>query len=382
MLYGVILGFVIHALLAVTAYYRLKSTIKKSSFGSIIFKDDPSIGVLYTLGEENVNLAASRNLKGKMVWRMLVNLNVLDWNTSEDDISKKLNTALQSQLSATTLSGTTTIDHIIAVAQQLGSQSGKAGYSKQLQNIIAACLANGPGAFEKYRDMVKKQSASFSYTENPLSFLLPRQLNPFLWGKKCNQENIVNLLFLHTLIAPGFDELPAAGSSLSNGELLQPTQIYRQINEYFQRMMISVHDDPDVLSAKNWFTIVEGPEQFFMYVVFGMGIMILLMNRQHIGAKVLLSEKAQKFSIIFYRWVQIALPSLGFIGTKRGLSEALGRADSIVRAGSPINQAIAVSNVSETMGVAFTSTLVGLILLMILMIFELYLKYKDHNWNE
>jgi hypothetical protein len=50
---------------------------------------------------------------------------------------------------------------------------------------------------------------------------------------------------------------------------------------------------------------------------------------------------------------------LGFIGTKRGLSEALGRADSIVRAGSQINQAIAVSNVSETMGVAFTSTLVG-----------------------
>jgi hypothetical protein len=379
---GILLGFTIHALLVSTAYYSLKSKIKASEFGSIIFKDDPSIGVMFSLKDENHNLNSDRNLDSKLIWRLLVNLNVLDWNTTEDDVSLKLRKALENRLASDISSNTPTINHLISVAQNLGSKTDSKEYEENLQNLIAACLANGPNAYKQYEYAVKTQSSSYSFFENPLSFLLPRQLNPWLWGNKCNQENVVNLLFLHTRIAGEFDELPSPGNNTSKAESLEPTQVYRQINEYFQRIFISVHDDPEVISAKNWFTIVEGPEQFFMYIVFSIGIMILIMHHQQIRAKIVLQEKPQKFSIIFYRWIQIALPSLGFIGTKRGLSEALGRADSIVRAGSQINQAIAVSNVSETMGVAFTSTLVGLILLMVLMIFELYLKYQDLNWNE
>jgi hypothetical protein len=379
---GILLGFIIHGVLVITAYYSLKSKIRESEFGSIIFKDDPSIGVMFSLKDENHNPNTDRNLDANLIWRLLVNLNVLDWNTTEDDVSIKLRKALENQLAGDISSNTPTINHLIKVAQNLGSKADSKEYEENLQNLIAACLANGPNAYSNYENAVKTQSSSYSYSENPLAFLLPRQLNPWLWGNKCNQENVVNLLFLHTRIASDFDELPKAGNGVTQKEQLEPTQVYRQINEYFQRIFISVHDDHEVIAAKNWFTIVEGPEQFFMYIVFSIGIMVLLMHHQQIRSSITLQEKAKKFSLIFYRWIQIALPSLGFIGTKRGLSEALGRADSIVRAGSQINQAIAVSNVSETMGVAFTSTLVGLILLMILMIFELYLKYQETTWNE
>lgn len=376
---GIVLGFFIHAILVSTAYYSLKSKIKESQFSSIIFKDDPSIGVLFSLKNENESPVKERNLDSKLIWRLLVNLNILDWNTTESDISKRLKKALESQLSTTSISKTTTVKHLISLAQYLGSRQDKNAGDEKLQNLIVACLSNGPNAFSEYRSAVETQASSYSYFENPAAFLLPRQLNPWLWGNKCNQEEIVNLLFIHTRIAPDFDELPDGNMK---SETLEPAQIYRQINEYFQRILISIHDDPEVLAAKNWFTIVEGPEQFFMYIVFSIGIFILIMQYQEIKSKIILQDKPKRFAIIFYRWIQIALPSLGFIGTKRGLSEALGRADSIVRAGSQINQAIAVSNVSETMGVAFTSTLVGLILLMILMVFELYLKYQNVDWNE
>jgi hypothetical protein len=183
-----------------------------------------------------------------------------------------------------------------------------------LQNLIAACLANGPNAYSNYENAVKTQSSSYSYSENPLAFLLPRQLNPWLWGNKCNQENVVNLLFLHTRIASDFDELPKAGNGVTQKEQLEPTQVYRQINEYFQRIFISVHDDHEVIAAKNWFTIVEGPEQFFMYIVFSIGIMVLLMHHQQIRSSITLQEKAKKFSTYI---LSVDTNCIAFIGFHR-----------------------------------------------------------------
>ena len=375
---GIILGTVIHFGLVLHAYLSVKEKIRDSNFGTIIFKDDPSIGALFAFRDKENQIKKRKELNDQITWRFLVNLNVIDWNSSVQDISKKLNDALTPELNNDLIGKSTTLSHVIHVVQNLGLRNDDANFESDLENIIAANLSNGPKAYEHYFDVIRSSKQNYAYRENYLAFLFPRELNP-LWGSKSSQGNVINLLFIHTELAQKFDLLPEATPGYAKNESLEPAQVYRQINEYFQRILITIHDDPEVISAKSWFMIVEGPEQFLMYCVFSIGFIILLQNYRK---KIEFTEKSKRFSLVLYRWIQIALPSLGFIGTKRGLSEALGRADSIVRAGSPINQSLAVSHVSETMGVAFTSTLVGLVLLMILMIFELFLKYKDESWNE
>jgi hypothetical protein len=374
---GVVLGVVIHVVAISIAYYSLKSDIAESRFADVIFRQDPSIGELYFTASNHY--ISRRNLGSSLPWRIFVNLGILEWNTDTADVSSVLSNALQDE--KTTIRSITTIRHLIRMAGHLGNSNNGPEYEDRLANLIAANLANGPKSYETYRDAVASDNLANGipdYSENKFSFLAPRQILPLLWGEKANQSDVINLLFLHTGIAEKFDALP--GGKQDNH--LTPAESYRQIEEYFQRMMISINDDPNVRSSKNWLTILEGPEQFFMYIVFSIGLMLLLQNAQYLNQKIQLLDDRAKFSVIFYRWVQIALPSLGFIGTKRGLSEALGKADTIVRASTQVNQALAVTNVSETMGIAFTSTLVGLILLLILLVLELRLRYKRPSWNE
>lgn len=56
------------------------------------------------------------------------------------------------------------------------------------------------------------------------------------------------------------------------------------------------------------------------------------------------------------------LPAIGFIGTVRGIMEALGDADIIVRATTQSAQADAVTQIASVLGVSFTTTFVALVL--------------------
>ena len=59
------------------------------------------------------------------------------------------------------------------------------------------------------------------------------------------------------------------------------------------------------------------------------------------------------------RYIAWAIPSIGFIGTVRGIGGALGKA----------NQAVAgdISGVTQSLGVAFNSTFVALLISIVLM---------------
>ena len=61
------------------------------------------------------------------------------------------------------------------------------------------------------------------------------------------------------------------------------------------------------------------------------------------------------------RYIAWAIPSVGFIGTVRGIGEALGQAHKAV-AGD-------ISGVTQNLGVAFNSTFVALLISMVVMFF-------------
>ena len=59
------------------------------------------------------------------------------------------------------------------------------------------------------------------------------------------------------------------------------------------------------------------------------------------------------------RYISWAIPSIGFIGTVRGIGEALGQADIAVQGD--------ISGVTQSLGVAFNSTFIALLISIFLM---------------
>ena len=71
------------------------------------------------------------------------------------------------------------------------------------------------------------------------------------------------------------------------------------------------------------------------------------------------------------RYIAWAIPSVGFIGTVRGIGEALALADEAIRG--------EISGVTAALGLAFNSTLVALLLSIVLMFFVHLLQSKQEN---
>ena len=79
-------------------------------------------------------------------------------------------------------------------------------------------------------------------------------------------------------------------------------------------------------------------------------------------------------------WSAAALPSIGFIGTVRGLLLALGNADSIVRASTALGQAAAITSVATQLSLAFTTTLVALLLGLIISLLNYWQVKAERNY--
>ncbi len=71
------------------------------------------------------------------------------------------------------------------------------------------------------------------------------------------------------------------------------------------------------------------------------------------------------------RYIAWAIPSVGFIGTVRGIGEALGKADQAIQGD--------ISGVTASLGLAFNSTLIALFLSIVLMFFVYMLQSRQES---
>jgi len=65
-----------------------------------------------------------------------------------------------------------------------------------------------------------------------------------------------------------------------------------------------------------------------------------------------------QLELSFIRYISWAIPSIGFIGTVRGIGDALSKADEAISGN--------ISNMTESLGIAFNSTFVALLLSILL----------------
>ncbi len=74
-----------------------------------------------------------------------------------------------------------------------------------------------------------------------------------------------------------------------------------------------------------------------------------------------------------------ALPAIGFLGTVLGIMNALASADTIVRAQDRASQALAVVDIGGTLGLAFATTAIALLLGLILRVFADWIAAREES---
>lgn len=76
-----------------------------------------------------------------------------------------------------------------------------------------------------------------------------------------------------------------------------------------------------------------------------------------------------------FGWCLSALPAIGFLGTVRGILNALGDADAVSAAQDRATQAIAIGNISGSLSLAFSTTLIALVAVLVLSLLDQWQAY-------
>ncbi|QDG51139.1 MotA/TolQ/ExbB proton channel family protein [Persicimonas caeni] len=198
------------------------------------------------------------------------------------------------------------------------------------------------------------------------------------WGTSYPDRSVLDTLFEHFSVQEHY-----TAQAVDDEEILEER---RQLTEYARQLLVLIEEDAEVTKSRYHVSIVFGPEQWVMWIFLCLiGYLLLahlltvvscsgilaalrrqpddpLVTGMPSDEKVKSSVRGQLWPI---RWLIAALPSVGFIGTVRGMSGALADADAIVKARTAVEQAFAISNVASTLALAFTTTLVALVFALI-----------------
>lgn len=290
------------------------------------------------------------------------------------------------------------------------SLSGKAGAAQALAALGRAESVAGAGSLqsthEKYNSWTKLPRGNLG------CWLLPE--------RGTSDASVLNSVFLFDRVM-GKPETKTDVPSLpanSFGPFIDPdkTSNYETLNRndfllieaFVLELLSRMHSNPEVKSAKRWFAIVFGPEQFAMLCISIWMSLILTVRlafrsyewwhlerilRSTEAGDVSRSSEGLAFRMLcagseadandadrriefvadqaalgiarsrwLISWIATALPAIGFIGTVRGMLLALGQADSIVRATTVAGRAAAITEVGSQLSLAFTTTLIALLL--------------------
>ncbi|WP_436715103.1 MotA/TolQ/ExbB proton channel family protein [Roseiconus lacunae] len=327
---------------------------------------------------------------------------------------------------------------VLAVSNKLGYRSKvhQAARSTNEPNalrarLLCAALSGKAGAARDLAELARAESATGT---NNLATIhdtydswdrLPRgdANHWFFPDRGLSDSELLNAVFLfdRVMAKPAKRKEitdPTSFPANSFGPFFEPdkTSNYDALNrndflliEAFSLELLSrLHSNPEVKTAKRWFAIVFGPEQFAMLFISLWMVCILFVRfafrlyewgqlermlrclqtgdaprpveglayRMWIaGSEAEVSDADRRIEFVadqaslgiprsrwLISWIATALPAIGFIGTVRGMLLALGQADSIVRATTVAGRAAAITEVGSQLSLAFTTTLIALLL--------------------
>ena len=153
---------------------------------------------------------------------------------------------------------------------------------------------------------------------------------------------------------------------------------FTKVNQY---LLGVTHTLPEVRTAQKWANLVRGPEHVGILTL-GLFTLFTLLVRTWVvhwrckdparchqladdltaGGEVAdrrLDAVARGRTLV--RWAVATVPAIGFIGTVRGILEALAKAGDVVWAGDRLERADAIGQLAGELGLAFSTTLFALL---------------------
>jgi len=358
---GVLAGIILYNIVVNRMHSKYESNIESAMAFSGSIQQDPAFsGVI--VDSSRISQFEDHKIQ---IWRLLANMNIIEW----DDGIGEVGGLIENGFKKTFQNGTINlykekgVSFLTSFSKNIGNDTLNSSFNEEeLIAHVVSCLAEKEEAFVSYDRYI---SASNSVTVSQLKGL----------NSGDTKTDLLNRLFLHFEIGSKFDNLPIE----LEGATIENSDEYKQIKELMQNVILNIMEDPEVVAAKDWLVIYKGPEQFLMIIIFFCALFLLI--QKTLNDRKLFFESTTrmiKFREKSLKWLFTTIPAIGFIGTIRGLGLALGDADSIVRAGNQVQSSVAIGDVTNMLKIAFTTTLVALVLVIVLELIKLLLSYLNN----
>jgi len=351
---GTVIGLFAYYTILEIVYASIQNKMLASNFLAQTFEKDPSLSG--ALQSENRLSKMKEKPNPVLTWRLLRAANVIDDEVSTADVSTRISDYFNGHISnSQDIRNSTSLNVLIELLHTIGkSPNGTDSIAKlEVKRHIVKALSEKRNALEKYDDYLRSAPGGENYQEIDESSVGVNHA-------------VLNRLFYHYGAEKVFEDVP---NSIPNSSL-KPQDEYTQIKDLCFQILLSVSDDLEVKSAvqvKEW---IKGIEQVVMMCLFFIAIIILIIKSKY-KEKFNLDDQTTRRYQSYYNWIFSSLTAIGFIGTIRGLSNALSDADIIFRSGSGLDQAISISSITGVLGVAFSTTLIALVLTLLLSLAKL-----------
>ncbi|QHI36415.1 hypothetical protein IMCC3317_17780 [Kordia antarctica] len=368
---SLLIGWFIYGALVWASFENLESAIEEATFKEYLFDGDPALkGVLLTGNNQNDYFNSVSEMK--LTWRILQNIGVLSKDKSfanfeNDNVFKKASSTICSVFNDKNQdSGITTL---LELNKDFGNTPANPllkNNDNEVKKALIKSLARSPGSFEKYVQLLEdaRKDVNNDAKLNPTNIFIysfPKDLFPSLWGRNTSLEETTSIMFNHTDIKNKYE-------SISDGKSLEQ---YQQIKDFYSKLLIAISNDSNVSKARDWVMVFNGIMQLIMIIVFTFCLNIILTYKPENNSK-------YKYALI-YSWGEDSLPIFGFIGTILGLMKALGDAYKIPLANGSVNAALSISDITNALSIAFTTTLMAFVLGMILSLFKMFNPFLIKN---
>ena len=352
-LLGIISGWLVYIIVMMVAQSALENSILDAKISKEIYKNDPALSSLIFN-----NKYKTETHGGEFTWRLLQNLGIINSQIENSDLDSTFKSKIGEVLlqNKDSLGLNLYYDILTSVANQDASDENSK--TKTLKSI-ARSLAKSPYSLHDYEQLI--ESATF----NPSSHKFAMGLPPELFGSSWESPS------LDELKALSYTHLKVAGKYGNLGEI-ETLESYKRFNELITKVLVLVNNNEDVVSARSWVMLFKGTIQLLILMTFFIGFNLIVTSHHTFG-------KGKEL----FKFIKVLLPIFGFIGTILGLMNSLSNAYKIPMAKGDSNTSIAISEITNSLGTAFTTTLLAFVLIIVLDVYSLMkFRFKSALKNE
>ena len=361
---GIAIGWLFYLSLVAFFENRLENKIINANWLSQTIEKDPSLsGVKYD--SESFNALFSETNRDRLAWRLLTISNIIESDAAISDVGFVSKAFFKDGLNIgkpNDIDSIKSLSLLIDLLQFVGNDPNSLSVNDKLEKELAKALSKqSASSYDNY--LKSSEQENENYNEGETESII---------------HDLLNRMFFHLNVEEKFTDLPKVKFSLNDKESDHSgEEELRQLRELSLQILTSIFDDPEVSDAKMWLDNFKGPEQNIMFCMFFVGLFILIRKKIASSTTLELDDNLTKMLKLYYAWIFASLTAVGFIGTIRGLSQALSSADVIFKSSSGLEQAISISQIAEVLGIAFATTLIALVLTLILGLIRLLLDPTD-----